>query len=163
MRISGSLVQSFIVCPRQTWFMARNLTGDQYNEFLMIGRLISETSYEDKKKEIMIGNNKIDFIKKKNNTLIIAETKKSSKMLKATEAQLLYYLFINKDRFENVRGEIRIPKEKKLIPIELNEDNEKYIQEIIQSINTIIEKDHAPEKVRKSYCKTCSYLEFCWA
>ncbi len=73
--------------------MSRNISGDQYNEFIAIGRLISESSYKNNKKEINIGSNKIDFIKKDNDSLVIVETKKSSKMLNATEAQLLFYLY----------------------------------------------------------------------
>lgn len=163
MKISGSIIQSYIICPRQTWLMSRNISGDQYNEFLAIGRLISEESYQRNKKEINIGSNKIDFIRKENDSLIIAETKKSSKMLKATEAQLLFYLYSYKNKFREVKGEIRIPKEKKIIEVELTKEKADYIEGLVEEINSIVDKDSAPLKKRIKACSSCSYLEFCWS
>jgi CRISPR-associated exonuclease Cas4 len=163
MKISGSIIQSYIICPRQTWLMSRNICGDRYNEFLAIGRLISEKTYERNKKEIDIGSNKIDFIKKDNNSLIIVETKKSSKMIKATEAQLLFYLYSYKNRFREVSGEIRIPKEKKVIEVELTDEKIEYIKKLVEEINSVIDKESAPEKKRIKVCSSCSYLDFCWS
>lgn len=163
MKITGSIIQSYIICPRQTWLMSRKISGDQQNEFISIGRLISERTYLKNKKEINLGNNKIDFIRKENNSLIIVETKKSSKMIKATEAQLLFYLYSYKNQFSKVTGEIRIPKEKKVIVVELTKEKTDSIEKIIEDINLIVEKESAPKKKRIKPCSSCSYLDFCWS
>lgn len=163
MKISGSVVQSFIVCPRQTWLMSRNICGDQSNDFLEIGRIISENSYVRNKKEIIIDNNKIDFLVVDSNTLVIVETKKSSKKFSATEAQLYFYLYSNRNKFENVKGEIRIPKEKKVIELFLTEEKIKFVQDLIMDIEKTIKKENAPAKQYINACKSCSYLEFCWS
>lgn len=162
-KITGSVIQAYMVCPRQTWLMSRNISGDQENEYLEIGRLITEKSYQRDKKEINLGDNKIDFIRNENNTLIIAETKKSSKMLKATEAQLLFYLYSYKKDYGEAAGEIRIPKEKKFILVELTKEKEEYIESIIEEIRNITNLAKPPEKKRIKPCSSCSYLEFCWS
>lgn len=162
-KITGSVVYAFMVCKRQAWFMSRNISGDQENEFLEIGRFISEKTYERNKKEINIGDNKIDFIRNENNTLIIAETKKSSKKLDATEAQLLFYLYSYKNELNEALGEIRIPKEKKVIPLELTKEKEEYIICLIEQIKEIINMEKPPEKKKIRPCSSCSYLEFCWS
>ncbi len=45
--------------------MARNIVPDQDNINLDIGRFIHETSFRRKRKEISIGNVKVDLIDKK--------------------------------------------------------------------------------------------------
>ncbi len=163
MEITGSIIQAYVVCPRQTWLMSRKISGDQQNEFISIGRLISEKTYQRNKKEINLGNNKFDFIKKDNDSLVIVETKKSSKMIKATEAQLLFYLYSYKNKFREVKGEIRVPKEKKVINIELTDEKTEYIEKLVEEINSIIDKGSAPLKKRIKPCSSCSYLDFCWS
>lgn len=162
-KITGSVVHAHVVCPRKSWLMSRQISGDQDNEFLEIGRFISDKTYKRDNKEINLGENKVDFIRKKDNSLIISETKKSSKMIDATEAQLLFYLFSYKDNFRKVYGEIRIPKEKKVIPIELAEEKENYVKCLIDEIYKLINIGKPPDKKRIKACASCSYLEFCWS
>ncbi|MGM0641733.1 MAG: CRISPR-associated protein Cas4 [Thermotogota bacterium] len=162
-KITGSVIQAYIICPRQAWLMSRNISGDQENAFIEIGRFISDNSYSRNKKEINLGDNKIDFIRNEDDTLIISETKKSSKKLDATEAQLLFYLYSYKNDFKEALGEIRVPKEKKVIPVELTKEKEEYIENLIKEIEEIINMEKPPEKKRIRACSSCSYLEFCWS
>ncbi|MDY0360447.1 MAG: CRISPR-associated protein Cas4 [Desulforegulaceae bacterium] len=162
-KITGSVIHAYVVCPRKSWLMTRQISGDQDNELLEIGRFISEKTYKRDNKEINLGDSKIDFIRKKDNILIISETKKSSKMIDATEAQLLFYLFSYKDNFRKAYGEIRIPKEKKVIPIELAEEKENYVKCLINEIEELINTEKPPDKKRIKACASCSYLEFCWS
>jgi len=60
--IYGSLVQAYKICPRQAWLMSRNLIGNQQDESLSIGRLISETTYKNSKKEVRV---KLEFQQKR--------------------------------------------------------------------------------------------------
>jgi CRISPR-associated exonuclease Cas4 len=162
-KISGSIIQSYMICPRQSWLMTRNLSGDQHNEFLDIGRLISEETYKRDRKEIMIGGNKIDVIRKDQNSVLLIETKKSSRAEEAGEMQLLFYMYNLRHKIEHLRGEIRYPKEKKVVELELTEEKIKEIEGIIERLNEIGQRPLPPEKKWIGYCKTCSYLEFCWA
>lgn len=163
MSIGGSLVQDFIVCHRKAWLMSRQICGDQENDFLAIGRFNSEESYKRDKKEVVVDNNKIDRIREDNGELILIETKKSSKMLEASRAQLLNYLYSLSTFGHSVKGEIRIPKEKKIIPVPFGEEEKKEIEKIRGEIGRLIDLEKAPEAVRISACKNCSYSEFCWS
>ncbi len=40
LRIFGSYVQAFFICPREIWLLSRNINPDESHELLQIGRLI---------------------------------------------------------------------------------------------------------------------------
>lgn len=161
-KISGSLIQAYMVCPRQAWLMSRQITGDQYNEFLAIGRLISEESYKREKKEILIEGGKIDFVHNKDGSFILVEVKKSEKFLDAAKMQLLYYLIqLNKKGYK-VKGEVRIPKSKKIISVELNNETRQKLGDLSKEIDKLIEQKNPPDVKFTPKCKNCSYFEFCW-
>lgn len=162
MNITGSIVQAYVYCPRKAWLMSRQITGDQYNEFLAIGRLIAEETFKREKKEILVEGGKIDVISKGKGELILIEVKKSSKYLKTSKMQLLFYLYKFSKRGYKVRGEIRIPKEKRVISVELGDVEIKKIETVIDEIEKLVKSIKAPEKKWKQSCKRCSYLEFCW-
>ena len=163
MHISGSLIQAFVICPRKAWLLARQITGNQYNEFLAIGRILTEETYKREKKEILVDGNKIDVIKAKGGLLTLIETKKSSKMLEASKMQLLNYLYSFSQKGYSVKGEIRIPKEKKIIPVEFGDKEKVIIENLHKEITILIEYEKSPEKKRIGACKNCSYAEFCWS
>ncbi|MCK5520800.1 MAG: CRISPR-associated protein Cas4 [Candidatus Marinimicrobia bacterium] len=163
MKITGSIIQAYIICPRQAWLMSRQISGDQYNEFLAIGRLIDEESFKRDKKEIIVEQNKIDFIRMENGELLIVETKKSSKMMEASKAQLLHYLYSLRHKFKKLRGEIRIPKEKKVISVDFDDKEIQKMEELHKQISELIEQNVSPDPLWTGICKKCSYLEFCWS
>ena len=163
MNITGSLIEAYIFCPRQAWLMARQITGDQSNEFIEIGRFISEQTYRREKKEISFKGGKIDFIKNNNEDFVIVEVKKSEKFLKAAKMQVLFYLMKLKEKGYNVKGEIRIPKSKKVVNIALDEKEEKNLKNLLKSIEQLLLSENMPEEPLKTKCKNCSYFEFCWS
>ncbi len=164
MKITGSLVEAFVFCPRQAWFLSRRLNGDQYNEFIAIGRLYAEKTYKRDKKEILIDGNKIDIIKENNNKFLFIETKKSSKVKRASEIQLLHYMYcFFKRGYRNIKGELRFPKERKVIEVNLNEAEILELERIYVNVNKLVNQDKPPLVKRSNICKECSYIEFCWA
>lgn len=163
MYIGGSLVQDYIICPRKAWLMSHQICGDRDNDFLSIGRMYAEETYKRDKKEIMVDGNKIDLIREDNGILTLIETKKSSKMIKAARAQLLNYLYSFTKKGFKVKGEIRVPKEKKVIEILFGEKEQNEIEKIRNEIRILIEQEKPQEAVRISACRRCSYSEFCWS
>lgn len=163
MKIYGSLIQAYYICKRQAWLMSRNICGDQYNDFLAIGRLISEKSFKRDKKELRIGSNIIDMIRKKDGSVILIETKKSSIGIEASKSQLLFYLYNLRHKIKILKGEIRIPKEKKIIRIELDEESLKRVEKMKCDIQKLILEEIPPLAAKSGYCKKCSYFEFCWS
>lgn len=162
-RVTGSILQAYVICRRQAWLMSRNISGNQYNEFIAIGRLLADETYKRDKKEIMIGGSKIDVIRQKDGIITLIETKKSSRMIEASQIQLLFYLYNITKKDRNIKGEIRIPKEKKVIPVELTDERIVEVENLISEIKCMLQKEPTPAKEWIKFCKTCSYLEFCWS
>jgi CRISPR-associated exonuclease Cas4 len=84
-------------------------------------------------------------------------------MIEASKAQLLNYLYLLYKKGLKVKGEIRIPKEKKIIKIELTEKDIEYIKNLHSEIKKLINQTTLPQMKWSSICKKCSYAEFCWA
>jgi len=160
-----SIFNAYNICKRQAWLMIRQLNADQDNTFLNIGKLIDKTSFKREKKRVYIADisAQIDMITKKNGTLFVAEIKKSSKTLKSGEFQLKYYLYLLKLKGINIKGLIKIPREKKSIEIELNNEDIDKISKIIKEANSILNKEIPPEIKKIKLCKTCAHYEFCWS
>ena len=80
--------------------------GDQMNEFMYIGRLLSEDSFQRKKHEIMLADlpAKVDMIETRNGELMIAEIKKSSKRIENGKLQLKYYLYLLYKKGYKIKG-----------------------------------------------------------
>jgi len=85
--------------------MAHELNPNQEDSFLEIGRLIGENAYKREKKEITVGNMKIDLIRKNNGETIIGEIKKSSRFENSARMQLAFYLYRLKQREIEAKGE----------------------------------------------------------
>ena len=90
--ISGTLIWYYYICKREVWLLAHGIEADQDHELLEMGRIISENTYRRDKKEINIGNIKVDLIRREHGQLIVGEVKKSSRYEKAATMQLLFYL-----------------------------------------------------------------------
>jgi len=161
-KITGTLIWYYYICPREVWLMSHELNPEQDNPFLEIGRLIHEDSYKREKKEISVGNMKIDLIKKANGETIIGEVKKSSRFEKSARMQLAFYLYRLKEKGINATGELLIPKEKKRISVELTPDVENGLMEVFKKIREIIGEEKPPELAKSKYCSNCAYREFCW-
>ena len=164
-KIAPSIFNAFNICPRQAWLMSRQMTADQENSFIDIGRLIDETSFEREKKKIYLADigAMIDMVTKKDGTYFIAEIKKSSKTLPTGIFQLKYYLFLLKNKSIIVKGIIKIPKEKKSIEVELTEEDSETIECRLKELGNILNKKTSPQAKRLGVCPKCGHFEFCWS
>jgi len=162
-KITGNLINAYFVCHRKLWLYAHQFTPDPEMDLLAVGRLISEESYKRHKKEVLLDDVKIDLLVNDSNRLIACEVKKSSKKLKAAEMQLLFYMKRLKDRGLAVSGEIRIPKERKKISVELNEEVEAELTKVMKDIRVICTQETPPPVEKRGLCKKCAFFEFCFA
>ena len=163
MLISGTLVWYYYICPRQVWLMSRELTPDQEDPFLEIGRLISETAYKDDRKEVRIENIVIDLLRRDDEDVVIGEVKKSSRYELSAKMQLAYYLLRLKRLGVIAKGELLFPKERKRIKLELTPELEEELEKALNEIEKIIKLEKPPEAKRNRFCSKCAYREFCWA
>jgi CRISPR-associated exonuclease Cas4 len=162
-QVTGTFVWYYCVCKRRVWLWARRINPDEDDSNIDIGRYIHEKAYSRHRKELDLGNAKIDLIKTENGQLVVAETKKSSRYLNASETQLLFYLLQLKSIGIEARGEVVIPTEKKKYTVELNESAVAQLNDIIMDIKRIANDSQAPPPVKIKACRNCAYSEFCWA
>ncbi|HQL67290.1 MAG TPA: CRISPR-associated protein Cas4 [Caldisericia bacterium] len=160
---TGTLIASYYVCKRELWFMGHEITPDQDDPFLSIGRYIEENFYKRERKFYDLDNMKIDLVKKDKENILICEVKKSSKYEKNIIMQLSFYLLKLKESGINAKGEILIPKERKKIPVFLTDEIERELKIAIKEIENIIKDENPPNKERIRFCTHCAYREFCWS
>jgi len=156
------MIWYYFICKREVWLISHGIESDQEDDNILLGKILHEEAYKRNDKEIAINSSRIDMVKDKGDNLIIVEIKKSSKTAEAAKMQLLYYIYEAKQEGVNITGELRIPKEKKIIKIELNEDNTKELENAIEGIKNIV-NGSIPKLVKNSHCRNCAYSEFCWA
>jgi|UniRef100_A0A7C3WVY5 CRISPR-associated exonuclease Cas4 len=162
--ITGSLIESFLICERQAWLMAHQVTPDQDHPYLEIGRLIDEESFTEEKKKISLENMIIDLIKTENKTLIIGEIKKSSKAQDMAKLQLAFYLYSLKNNYGiKADGILIFPKEKRRVRVILDKELEEKIEDTIKKVEILIYRERPPLPQKIPYCKLCAYREFCWS
>ena len=157
---TGTQINYYFVCHRKLWLFSKNISFEDENEYVQLGRLIDESSYKRNKKQIEIGNIKIDFLDNKG---LIHEVKKSRSIEKAHIYQLKYYIRTLKEMgVEGLSGEIDYPKLKKKEKILWENDDEARFQEIFSDIRAILDEKKPPAVEEKTFCKKCAYYEFCF-
>ena len=112
-RVNGTLIWYYFICKRQVWLMSHGLEPNQDDSNIILGRFIHENSYLRNKKEVSVGNIKIDVLNKKDGQVVLGEIKKSSKFIESAKMQLSYYLLELKRHGLVGKGVLMIPKEKK--------------------------------------------------
>jgi len=161
--VNGTLIWYYYICKRQVWLMAHSLTPDQGDDRISQGRAIHEFSYPRDKKEINLGNVKIDLVRSEKGQLVIGEIKKSSHFLTSATRQLQFYLLQIEKMGIEARGELFIPEEKQRIEVVLNEEARFELESAEDEIIAIVENTTPPPAKKVKWCKPCAYAEFCWA
>jgi len=161
--VSGTLVWYYYICPREVWLIGHQITPDQDDSNVSLGRFIQEYSYPRERKELSVGHSKMDVFKVGNGKLIIGEVKKTSKYRQSARMQLAFYLDELKQRGVDARGELRFPREKLREEVILDEDTEKELDRTRREILRILYLPQPPPPVKIRFCKKCAYAEFCWS
>lgn len=156
--IGGLHIQYYEVCKRKLWLYSKQIGFETEHERVIEGTLLHESSYARKDKELAIDEAVIDVIDGE----FIQETKLSSKMQRVDEWQLLYYLYLLKQKGIEKRGKIAYTKEKKVVEVTLTEEKERQLKRKIADINSILTSEFAPKFKKLPYCKNCAYFDFCF-
>lgn len=161
-KTNGSQINYFFICKTKLWLFYHNIQMEQESDTVSLGKQLHENTYK-REKDFLIDNLiNVDFIKKRKN-IEIHEVKKTPKMEKSHEYQLLYYLYYlkNEKDINNIIGYIDYPKIRKKIKFELTLEKEEEIKNIIQEINGIVNSE-IPKPKKLKICKKCAYFELCW-
>jgi CRISPR-associated exonuclease Cas4 len=161
--ITGTLINYYFHCQTQCWLHANRLNLEDNSEDVRIGKILHEIAEEKSKKtEISIDNIKIDKLTKE----YLVEIKKSDSDTEAVKWQVLLYLQKLKKYGIDKKGKIEYiqkkKQDKKIHYIELDETNEKMLDEVSQKIVELILSPKAPEPIMDKKCKRCAYYEYCF-
>ena len=161
--ITGTVINYYFHCKTQCWLHANRINLEDNSEDVRIGRVLHEINEEKTRAgEIAIDNVKIDKITKD----YLIEVKKSDSDPEAVKWQVLLYLNILKNKGINKKGKIEFMEknrqDKKIIYVELSEENIKKLFEITEKIKVLINSDTPPAPVMQKKCKKCAYYEYCF-
>jgi len=159
--ITGTIVNYYFHCKTQMWLFANKINLEDNSEDVRIGKVLHEIS-ETKVDEVGIDGIKVDKITKD----YVVEVKKSDSDIEAAKWQLLYYLYILKQKGIEKKGRLEVfeknRQDKKRFVIELTAENEKKLIEILEDIERILSCDTPPKPKFESKCRKCAYYEFCF-
>lgn len=161
--IGGTLVWYYYVCKREVWLMGRQITPDEDDPNVVLGRFFAQQSYSRDKKEVALGNMKFDVVRQDRHGLVVAEVKKSSKHIKSARMQLAFYLLELQKKGITARGELLFPKEKRRELLELDSELINELEQAKRDILRIIYEPIPPKAEKKNVCRNCAYVEFCWS
>lgn len=163
MKVNGTLINYYFHCKRQCWLHANRINLEDNSEDVRIGKVLHELQYEGKKNtEVAIDSVKIDKITEE----YLVEMKKSDADTVATKWQTLLYLKVLKDKGVEKKGKIEYveknKQDKKVIIVELTEDDEERLTILLQEIDTFISQEKPPKTEFTPKCKKCAYYEYCF-
>lgn len=163
MPVTGTHIWYYYICKREVWLMIHQIAPDQDDDNVDLGRFINEHSYQRNKQEVLIGNIKVDRVRREDGKLIIGEVKKSSRFKESARYQLLYYLCTLKEMGIEAQGELLFPEEKKKETVILTEEDEEQLEIAVADIRRIARRLVAPKPIKINFCRRCAYREYCWA
>ena len=156
MRVNGTLINYYFHCKRQCYLHGNRLNLEDNSENVKIGQAIhEERSERGKNTEITIDNIKLDKL----TTEYLVEVKKSDADVKAATWQLMYYLKVLKSKGIERKGKLEFieknKSDKKIIIIELDEENEIKLDKYVKEIEELIINDKIPETLNKKELEMC--------
>lgn len=160
-KITGSMFYYYFICHRKLWSFYNEITMEDTNENVLLGKLIDENSYSRESKHIMIDETvNVDFIK---DWKVLHEIKKSKSIEEAAIWQLKYYLYFLDERGINVeKGILDYPTLRKREEVKLDSGDKEKIKNILIEIEKITLQDKMPQVINQKICKSCSYYEYCY-
>lgn len=161
LHIRGTEVNYYFICKTKLWLFSKHIAMEHESDAVKLGKLVHKQHFRRDEKDVHIGRIALDVVKK-GDEIEVVEVKKSSKMEKADYYQLAYYLYYLLQHGIRARGRISYPKNRKNMIVELDEKLSSEVESILDEIETI-KSSKIPLPDKKSYCKKCSYYEFCFS
>lgn len=160
-RITGVMVYYYFICQRKLWYFVHDISMENENENVMLGKLLDESSYKRDDKHINIDNViNIDFMKEQKE---LHEVKKSRAIEEASIWQVKYYLYYLKQRgVDGLKAKIDYPLLKKNLVVELTQEDEDQLKEVVQEIVMTKELMQPPQFIPKKICTKCAYHDLCF-
>ena len=133
--ITGTHFAYYQLCRRKLWLFANGINMEQESDLVYEGKLIHEESYPERSSKYE--EVAIDGIK------------------------VDYY-----DAKNHVIHEIKksnYPEMRKTKEVMLTDVDREEIRSMISEIESIIQQEDCPKRVKKGLCRNCSYFDFCYS
>lgn len=159
---TGLMVYYYIVCKRKLWYFTHDITMEENNDMVNIGKILHEESYSRTEKNVKIdGVINVDFIK---NGKVLHEVKKSRKIEEAGVWQVKYYLYyLKKLGMDELTGQIDYPLLRQTLTVILEDKDIIELERIIEDINAIISKELPPKiYLSRKLCQKCAFFDLCY-
>lgn len=164
MQITGTHFNYYCICKRKLWLFVHGITLEHTSDIVTDGKLLHEASYPQrasKHEEISLDGIKVDYYDAKNK--VIHEIKRSNKIEEAHILQVKYYISVFEAKgMNNVQGIIEYPLLHKNIKVLYSQEDKANIEAIKAGVIKISHSEHCPPIKKKSFCKNCSYYDFCF-
>lgn len=178
MTITATLLNYFHICPRKAWLHQQGLRMEQESEAVAIGKVIDRDSYSREKKAIdlqaelpggirLVG--KVDWINLRQG--VLHETKKGKACEEAHLWQVRFYLWLLRlcevqgivDDPDGFTGMLNYPTLRKTIPVSLDEENARHLQDQVLQLYNLLKNDAPPHRLEnRSFCRKCAFEELCF-
>lgn len=160
-RVTGVMMQYYVVCKRELWFHSRHVEIDRGNAAIVRGTHVDETAYSEKRRHVSIdGTIAIDVLDDGR----VMEVKPSSALVEPSKLQLLYYLWYLKHVVGVEKyGVLAHPTERKRENVKLDEKATNRVEEAIRGVYEIVMDESPPPATEKPVCESCAYHDFCWS
>ena len=163
---SASHLTYLLLCHRKLWLHHRQLRMEDNSADVATGKLIDRHSYRRRAKkwtQLAFDGIKIDHFDPR--ARLVKETKKSPKLEHVHVAQVKYYLYRLEQRGVGAAsGIIEYPRQRRTTSVELTEmDRLSTIPGWLAEIERNTALEDCPPVVKKSYCRTCAFHDFCFA
>lgn len=158
--LGGLMFQYYVICERKLWLYSRRITADRSNRNISAGVRVSEETYTNEKKELLIdGSVAIDLLEDGR----VVEVKRSSKYEKASRLQLEFYLwYLEEEKGVKTTGVLRYPVERSRETIVLDRAARERVEEAIDGIKDVVGQENPPVAEEKEACSGCAFYDLCW-
>lgn len=159
--VTGLMVYYYFICERKLWYFINEISMEQNNELVSIGKILEETTYSREKKNIMIDNTiNVDFIK---NGAVLHEVKKTKAIEEAGIWQVKYYMYYLENKgVANIQARIDFPLLRETKEIVLEQEDREVLDNVIKNIEELSEKENSPKKIESKICRKCAYYDLCY-
>ncbi|MEU7649873.1 CRISPR-associated protein Cas4 [Streptomyces huasconensis] len=157
--LGGTHIKYLCHCPRQLWLYMRGYRPEAGSDLVAFGEAVDASTFA-RRRQVDLGEARIDWVTA---GAVVHETKSSRAPSPAHDAQVRHYCLLLERRGINVRGGIvHYPLIRRTTDIPWNDDARTQAEEAEAEAHAVIAAHKAPERLTRSNCRGCSYLDYCW-
>ncbi|MEV0605643.1 CRISPR-associated protein Cas4 [Polymorphospora rubra] len=158
--IGGVHIKYLYHCRRQLWLYARGVRPEHLNSAVQLGEAVHDTSYQ-RSSPVDLGAARLDHL---DGGQWVHEVKSSARPTPADEAQAIHYCYRLHQVGVPAHGAIlHYPKTRRTKKIVYGGPEADRAQQDIAEALAILTADRPAQRLSRSACRGCSFLDYCWS